>query len=262
MAFLNPLDNSLTTAYNHGHNGSFTTAQYNADQARVDQMRLYDQYLFFEYKLESDYYGLGLNKTPTVNSASFNTIMNDLTNMVAWVNDLNDTDLVNITNYDEDFQTYSGKKLKYFWANDPNGSSGLTVTGKGLLNVPAPKPDPMPTDTVLNADWTADAAILAISAPPSNITATVASATENDLTWTNNAVSPDGQTGLNIDRAVDSGGVPGTFSLLTSVAATVTSYHDTSAVSGTSYWYEVQSFNTSGDSIFDRPGPAQHAPPP
>ncbi len=103
--------------------------------------------------------------------------------------------------------------LNYFWSHDPNGSNGLTTSNKGLLALPASNANP--TQTVLNADWTADEAILAISAAPTNLTATIASGTENDLAWTNNAASPDSQTGLNIYRSTNDT----TFSLLTSVGA-------------------------------------------
>ncbi len=248
--YLNSAENSLVTAYNNGHNASFTTAQFNADQARVDQVRMYEIYLFDEYKLESDYFALGANTTPAINSAAFNVILNDMTNEVTWVDSLTDTNLINVTNYTEDVQLYMWKKVKYFWANDPNGSSGLTVEGKGLLKASPGTPDPTPTQTVLNAAWSADQAILAISAAPTNLAASDVSSSENDLTWTNNAASPDAQTGLNIDRSTD--GV--TFTLLTSVGATVTSYHDTSANNTlNSYWYEIQSFNTSGNSIFNGP---------
>ncbi len=43
------------------------------------------------------------------------------------------------------------------------------------------------------------------------------------------------------------------FTFLASKGASATSYHDTSVTSGPSYWYEIQSFNTSGDSIFNGP---------
>ncbi len=259
FGYLNTAETNLVTAYNNGHSGSITTAQFNADQARVDQMRMYDHFLFLELKTESDYYNLGVNKTPTVNSGTFNTILNDLTNVTQWVDDLVNTNLVNTNNFDVYFQAFTYKNLKYFWSNDPTGSNGLLTENKGLLNTTSGYPDPTPTQTTLNGYWGNDEGILDVSAPPTTLAATVASATENDLTWTNVAVSPDAQTGLNIYRAVNSSGVPGAFSLLTSVAATVTSYHDTSAVSGTTYWYEVQSFNANGSSIFD--GPIEPVPP-
>ena len=247
-SYLDAADTSLTNAYNNGHNGSFTTAQYNADQARVDQIRMYNHFLFLEYKVESDYYGLA-NKTPAINSTNFNLILNDLDNVAIWVNDLVSTNLINADNFDGTggFNSYTYANLKYFWANDPNGSNGLTTADKGLLTFPASHANP--TQTVLNADWTADEAILAISAAPTNLTAAIFSSTENDLAWTNNAASPDNQTGLNVYRSTDDV----TFSLLTSVSASSTTYHDTSVSSGTSYWYEIQSFNTSGNSIFNGP---------
>ena len=253
FGYLDTASSDLLAAYNSGHNASFTTAQYNADQARVDQMRMYDEFLFLEYKIEYDYSALGLNKTPTVNSASFNLILGDLYNVVYWANDLVNTDLIDASNFDEYFTNYTYKNLVYFTANDPNGSNGIKTEAKGLLKAGSGYPDPTPSQSTINNYWAIDEAVLSISAAPTNLFATVVSSTENDLTWTNNAVSPDGQTGLNIERAVNSGGVPGAFSLLTSVAASTTSYHDTSAISGTTYWYEIQSFNTSGNSIYAGP---------
>ena len=180
FGYLNTADTALTTAYNSGHNASFTTAQYNADWARVDQLRMYDEFLFDEYKIESDYSALGLNKTPTINSASFNLILGDLYNEVYWVNDLINTGQIDTANFDEYFTNYTYKNLSYFTANDPNGSNGIKTDAKGLLKFGGGFPDPTPTQTTINNDWTADEAILAISAPPSNMTATVISATEND----------------------------------------------------------------------------------
>ncbi len=91
FGYLNAADNTLSTALG---NGSITSDQYNTYQARVDQIRMYDHYLFLEYKVESDYYGLGTNTTPAINSANFNLILNDLGNVAIWVNDLVTTNLV------------------------------------------------------------------------------------------------------------------------------------------------------------------------
>ena len=45
-----------------------------------------------------------------------------------------------------------------------------------------------------------------------------------------------------------------TFTFLVSKGASATSYHDASiTTTGVSYYYEIQSFNTSGDSIFNGP---------
>ncbi len=243
FTYVNNADSTLSTALG---NGSITSAQYNTYQARVDQIRMYDHFMFLEYQLESDYFGLGANvSNPAINSANFNTILTDLTNLTSWVNDLVTTDLVDTTNFDNtsNFETFAFKTLKYYW----NAGTAADTTLLNLLSVKGTKAEP--TQTVLNGDWTTDEASLAISAAPTNLAAAIVSSTENDLTWTDNAASPDNQTGLNIYRSTDDV----TFSFLVSKGAAATSYHDTSVTSGTSYWYEIQSFNTSGDSIFNGP---------
>ncbi len=233
-------------------NSSITSTQYNTYQARVDQMRMYNHYMFLEYKVESDYFGLGTNTTPAINSANFNLILNDLDNVAIWVNALVSTNLVNASNIDGSggFVPYTYAALKYFVANDPNGSNGITTANKGLLTLPGQKANP--SQATLNSYWSNDEAILVLPAAPTNLAATIISSTENDLTWTNNAASPDTQTGLNIYRSTNDV----SFSLLTSVSASATTYHDTTVTSGPSYWYEIQSFNTSGNSIFNGPAEA------
>ena len=139
FGYLDAAENSLIKAYNNGNNASFTLAQFNADQARVDQIRLYNHFLFDEYQLESDYYTLnigGANSAPTLTSTAFLTIMNDLTNVVSWVDDLYSTNLVNTLNFVDPYFQGEFTALQYFWANDPNGSNGLTTEGSGLLARP------------------------------------------------------------------------------------------------------------------------------
>ena len=141
------------------------------------------------------------------------------------------------------------RPLKYFWANDPAGSNGLTTADNGLLSLPG-STKANPNQTTLNSYWANDEVALLLPAAPTNLAATIISSTENDLTWTNNAASPDTQTGLNIDRSTDDVN----FTFLVSKGATATSYHDSSiTTTGVSYYYEIQSFNTSGSSIFNGP---------
>ncbi len=114
FGYLDAADTSLANAYNNGHNASFTTTQYNTYQARVDQFRMYNQFLFYEYKVESDYFGLA-NKTPAINSANFNLILGDLDNVAIWVNDLVSTNLIAADNIDGtggfDVYTYASAEL-------------------------------------------------------------------------------------------------------------------------------------------------------
>jgi hypothetical protein len=80
-------------------------------------------------------------------------------------------------------------------------------------------------------------------AAPSNLAATAASATQVNLTWTNNATN---QTGFHIDRATDSAF---TQNLVTqSAGASATSFVDSGLTAGTTYFYRVRAFNAVGDS--------------
>ena len=245
LTYVNNADNTLSTALS---NGSINATQYNTYQYRVDQIRMYDHFMFLEYQLESDYYGMHDDVTPpAVNSANFNTIVTDLTNVASWVDSLVTTDLVDTTNFDSttNFELFAYDELSYYWGA---GTALDTTLLNKIGTVSGNKAEP--TQTVLNGDWTTDEAALAISAPPTNLAVTIVSSAENDLTWTNNSASPATQTGLNIYRSTDDVN----FTLLHSVAATATSYHDTSiTTTGVSYYYEVQSFNTSGSSIFNGP---------
>jgi hypothetical protein len=81
----------------------------------------------------------------------------------------------------------------------------------------------------------------AVPAPPSNLTAAY-SAGQVNLAWTNNATN---QTGFRIERKV---GTTGTYALLTTVGAGVTSWIDTTAVAGQQYFYRVAATNSVGAS--------------
>ncbi|HET7091835.1 MAG TPA: hypothetical protein VFI22_00105, partial [Thermomicrobiales bacterium] len=77
-------------------------------------------------------------------------------------------------------------------------------------------------------------------AAPTNLVATPISATEIDLAWSD--VS--NETGYGIERSSD-----GTnFSPLTTVAANVTTYHDTSVSGAGVFYYRVYAINANGDS--------------
>src|SRR5438132_6554201 len=81
-------------------------------------------------------------------------------------------------------------------------------------------------------------------AAPSNLTATVVSTSEIDLSWTDNA--PTNETGFLISRSTNGT----TFSQIGSVGAGVTSYKSTGLSSGTQYFYEVRATNAAGNSAF------------
>ncbi len=188
FAYLDAAENTLINA---NSSGTITSTQFMTDQARVDQIRMYDQFLFYEYKLESDYYSLGIeNGNPAINSAHFNTILKDLTNLSSWTDGLLSTNLVNTDNFNTDFQSLTYSDLEYFWANDPN-SNGLTTENSGLLAYGTNMKGAdfvMPTQTVLNAAWVIDEGILALPpAIPTNLTATDVNSTKIDLSWVDNS---------------------------------------------------------------------------
>jgi fibronectin type 3 domain-containing protein len=79
---------------------------------------------------------------------------------------------------------------------------------------------------------------------PSNLIATAASATEIDLTWTDNSSN---ETGFVIQRSTSSSGP---FAQVGTVGANLTSYQDTGVSAATTYYYKVAAQNAGGDSGF------------
>ena len=72
---------------------------------------------------------------------------------------------------------------------------------------------------------------------PTNLSGTVVSFTQINLSWTDNSSK---ETNYRIDRAPDNGGVPGTWTVTYGlVGANATSYSDTACSPNTKYWYRV-----------------------
>ncbi len=82
-------------------------------------------------------------------------------------------------------------------------------------------------------------------ATPSNLTATATSTTQVNLTWTDNA---NNETGFTIERALVTGGVPGTFTAIDGVGANITTYNDPTVAANTTYAYRVFAYNLGGNS--------------
>lgn len=80
---------------------------------------------------------------------------------------------------------------------------------------------------------------------PTNLSATNASASQNNLTWTDNATNEDG---FKIERSQNSSSGP--FSEIDTVGANVTSYADTGLTADQTYYYRVRAFNTGGNSNY------------
>ncbi len=84
----------------------------------------------------------------------------------------------------------------------------------------------------------------AIPAPPSGLTATAASTSQINLSWTDNATN---ETGFKIERKTGSGG---TYAQIATVGTDVTSYNDTGLSGATTYYYRVRATNAVGDSSY------------
>lgn len=104
--------------------------------------------------------------------------------------------------------------------------------------------------------WTYSPTASTVPAAPSNLTGTVISGNEVDISWTDNS---NNETGFLIDRSTDGGN---TYSQIASVGANVTTYHDTSLSPGETVSYEVQATNAAGSSAFSNVFTATVAIPP
>jgi fibronectin type 3 domain-containing protein len=82
-----------------------------------------------------------------------------------------------------------------------------------------------------------------LPAAPSGLTVTAASASQVQLAWTDNA---NNETGFQVERSTD--GV--NFTLVTTVAAGVTSFSNTGLSGGTRYYYRVRAVNSTGASAY------------
>ena len=83
-----------------------------------------------------------------------------------------------------------------------------------------------------------------IPAAPSGLTATTASASQINLTWTDNSSN---ETGFKVERATDSLFTQN-LTLVTTTAVNATSFADTGLSASTTYYYRVRATNAAGDS--------------
>jgi hypothetical protein len=81
-----------------------------------------------------------------------------------------------------------------------------------------------------------------LPAAPSGLSATAASSSRIDLSWTDNS---NGETGYKIERKI---GATGTYSQVGTVGANVTSYSNTGLSGSKTYYYHVMAYNVTGDS--------------
>jgi rubredoxin len=100
----------------------------------------------------------------------------------------------------------------------------------------------VPTFAFAHATLTGTAGITAPTAP-SGLTATTASSSQINLSWTDNS---NNETGFKIDQATDSGFTQNLTTV--TVGANVMTYNATGLSSNTTYYYRVRATNSAGDS--------------
>ncbi|MGQ9799814.1 MAG: fibronectin type III domain-containing protein, partial [Ignavibacterium sp.] len=119
--------------------------------------------------------------------------------------------------------TSVNENTKYYYrvkAKNSFGDSGYS----NEINITTP-----PCGTVPNA--------------PSNLTLTVVSSSQINLSWNDNS---DNENGFRIERKIEGG----SYSQIIELGANVTSYSDTSLLPNTKYHYRVRSFNSYGNSSY------------
>ncbi len=89
---------------------------------------------------------------------------------------------------------------------------------------------------------------------PSGLSAAAASASQINLSWTDNSSA---ETGFRIERKTGSGG---TYSEIATVSANVTSYSDTGLSASTTYYYRVLAYNDAGNSAYSNEANATTSP--
>ncbi len=94
---------------------------------------------------------------------------------------------------------------------------------------------------------------------PSGLTVTAVSGSQVNLAWVDDSVT---EAGFKIERALDSGGNPGTWTQIATVASNVTTYSDTGLTTNTTYWYRVRAYDGCADSISSAQVEDTIAPPP
>lgn len=77
---------------------------------------------------------------------------------------------------------------------------------------------------------------------PSNLTGTVASSTQINLSWTDNSTN---ETGFKIERKTETG----TYALVGSTATDINTFSDIGLTTNTNYTYRVYSYNAGGNSV-------------
>jgi hypothetical protein len=125
---------------------------------------------------------------------------------------------------------------KYYWrvnARNASASTSLWSTSRYFKTPVGPAPD-----------------------APSDLLATAASSKQVDLTWQDNSIN---ESSFKIERKT---GVGGTYALVGTVGAGVTSYSNTALTASTTYYYRVRAWNPTGYSAYCAEASATTLPPP
>jgi hypothetical protein len=94
-------------------------------------------------------------------------------------------------------------------------------------------------------------------AAPTNLVATATSNNQINLTWTDNATTPNNESGFKIERCQGSGCT--NFAQIATVGENATSYSNSGLASSTTYRYRVVAYNTGGDSAYSNEASATTA---
>jgi hypothetical protein len=131
-----------------------------------------------------------------------------------------------------------------FWSQIATPAAGATsYSNTGLTESTQYEYRVYATNAAGNSANSNAASKFTIPATPTGLTATAASSSQIDLAWTDVST---GNTGQRIERRSPSGS--GSYSTLTTVSATATTYSDTGLTASTSYEYRIVATNADYDS--------------
>jgi fibronectin type 3 domain-containing protein len=154
------------------------------------------------------------------------------------------TDNVGVANYL--IQRCTGSSCNNFAQVGSAAGSATTYSDTGASASTSFSYRVVATDAAGNQSLPSNTAIATTPGPPaapSNLIASAASATQINLSWTNNAFN---QTGFKIERSLD--GV--TFAQIGTAGASATTYFDPTLQPVTTYYYRIRATNAAGDSAY------------
>jgi len=121
--------------------------------------------------------------------------------------------------------------LKKVAAPDATGNRVMQIYGKSST-----------TPVVVALSSIDSIKFISTPAAPSNLTATAASSSQINLSWTDNSTD---ETGFRLERSTSA---TSDWTEIATVSANVTTYQNTGLTAGTTYYYRVRAYNSSGSS--------------